>query len=1522
LSKPFPEVFPTLKLSDEMSGLMSHCEVTSVRYNRDKTQIRIHLTAERLIAKQDIYDLAKTIGDQLFPDHSLSVAIVENFRLSEQYDLEYLVGHYRDSILTELKQTDLISYHILNHAVWQVQDGEIVITVPDGAVARSRAARLGGWISGLFENRLAVKARTVFRYSEPDTEKKRERRMAEEQHEVEKILRNAERSAELLPAAGDEAAKASGSSRRGPAGAGAQTGNYSNGGKTAAGGFSGGRAFQPSSGKTRRRGRRFEGPDGKKVLVRGKNPGLIYGRDFSYTELTPISDIQEEMGDVVIKGVILSIDERPLRRGGATICSMAVTDYQDTIMVKMFIDDEVIEEFRKNFTAGQCVIVNGRTVLDTYDHEIGISSVIGIQKGTWDAGETRDDLEPVKRVELHCHTKASEMDAVTDVDVLVKRAHQWGHRAMAVTDHGCVYAFPEAAHALDKDPAQGKDFKVLYGCEGYLVDDEKHIVTNCQDSSWPLRGKFVVFDLETTGLNSRNDRIIEIGAVKVEEGRITDRFSEFVNPERPIPYKIEHLTSISDDTVKDAPTIDVILPKFLQFCEGCVLVAHNADFDTGFVAANMERLGLGHFDTAYVDTVGLARYLLPHLHRFRLDTVAKELDVSLENHHRAVDDAGATADIFVRMIEMLAKRGITTLGDLQEKAVLSTEAIMHMKTYHIILIAANEVGRVNLYRLVSLAHVKYFSRTARFPRSEIEKYREGILIGSACEAGELIQAIEDQASDDELVRIAGFYDYLEIQPTMNNQFLLRKEDSGYKTVEDLQGISRKIVELGELTNKPVCATCDVHFIDPQDEIYRRIIMAGKGFEDADMQPPLYFRTTREMLDEFAFLGSEKAYEVVVTNTNLIADMCDTIQPTRPDKCPPVIENSEQDLRDMCFKKAHEMYGDPLPQIVQERLDKELHSIIGNGYSVMYLIAQKLVNKSNADGYLVGSRGSVGSSLAATMAGITEVNPLPPHYYCPKCHYSDFDSPEVMKYRGMAGCDMPDRKCPKCGTKLVKDGFDIPFETFLGFYGDKEPDIDLNFSGEYQSKAHAYTEVIFGAGQTFRAGTVGTLADKTAWVYVKKYFEERGVQKRGCEISRLAQGCTGVKRSSGQHPGGIIVLPNGEDINTFTPVQHPADDMSTPTITTHFDYHKIDKNLLKLDILGHDDPTMIRMLQDLIGVDPRTFPLDSPEVMSLFESTEALGITPEQIGGTKLGVLGLPEFGTDFAMQMVLDAKPKHFSDLIRISGLAHGTDVWQGNAETLIKEGKATISTAICTRDDIMTFLISKGMDKGLSFRIMESVRKGRGLKPEWEEEMNKHDLPDWYIWSCKKIKYMFPRAHAAAYDMMMWRIAYAKVFYPLQFYAAWFSIRATGFSYELMCRGPEELERNMADYKARMDTLSDKEKDTYHDMRLVQEMYARGFEFVPIEIDRVQANRFQVIDGKLMPSLSSIEGIGANQAEAIVDARKDGPFLSRQDFRERAGVGTAISDKLNELGILSDIPETNQLSIYDFLGTDAAESL
>ena len=1154
--------------------------------------------------------------------------------------------------------------------------------------------------------------------------------------------------------------------------------------------------------------------------------------------------------------------------------------------------------------------------------------MFGIKKIS-DFTESRKDNAVEKRVELHCHTKMSDMDGVSEVKDLVKRAHDWGHKAIAITDHGVVQAFPDANHyieTLDKDDP----FKVIYGVEGYLVDDLQDVAVNEKGQS--LKGTYVVFDLETTGFSSAKDKIIEIGAVKVENGEITDKYSTFVNPKIPIPFRITQLTSITDEMVMESPEIETILPPFLKFVGDAVLVAHNASFDVSFIEENCRRQGIEP-DFTSVDTVGLARVLLPTLSKFKLNVVAKALNISQEHHHRAVDDARVTAEIYVKFIQMLEERGIETLDQMNHFGAHNAEAIRKMPSYHVIVLAKNDIGRVNLYTLISKSHLEYFGRQPRMPKSEVLKYREGLIIGSACEAGELYQAILGEKSAERIARIVNFYDYLEIQPLGNNRFMIDSDRvEKVQSEEDLREINREIIRLGERFDKPVVATCDVHFMDPEDEVYRRIIMAGKGFKDADQQAPLYLHTTDEMLEEFEYLGSAKAKEIVIDNPNMIADMVEKISPVRPDKCPPVIPDSDKTLREICYNKAHSMYGDPLPEIVTERLERELNSIISNGFAVMYIIAQKLVWKSNEDGYLVGSRGSVGSSFVATMAGITEVNPLSPHYYCPKCHYSDFESEEVRAYAGGCGWDMPDKECPVCKTRLVKDGFDIPFETFLGFKGNKEPDIDLNFSGDYQSNAHKYTEIIFGAGQTFRAGTIGTLADKTAFGYVKNYFEERGTRKRTCEIDRIVQGCTGIRRSTGQHPGGIIVLPHGEDINSFTPVQHPANDMTTDIITTHFDYHSIDHNLLKLDILGHDDPTMIKALEAYISSPAMEneynetdhpfvatdIPLDDQGVMSLFHDTSALGITPDDIGGCPVGCLGIPEFGTDFVIQMVVDTKPQTLSDLIRISGLSHGTDVWLNNAQDLIKSGKATISTAICTRDDIMTYLINKGLDSEESFTIMERVRKGTVAKgkckdwPEYKKDMLEHDVPEWYIGSCEKIKYMFPKAHAAAYVMMAYRIAYCKVNYPLAYYGAYFGIRADAFSYEIMCQGKEKLQYYIDDYTRRSDSLSKKEQDTMKDMHIVQEMYARGYEFLPIDIYRAKATKFSIIDGKLMPPFSSIDGMGEKAAEAVEEAAKDGPYLSKDDFRNRTKASKTVVDYMADLGLLGDLPESNQLSLFD----------
>ena len=1506
MAKGFLEVFPDLHMTTEMEELLKLVDVERVSSTRDRSSIRIYIVSQRLIHKKNIYDLEKGIREQLFPGKKLTIKIVEKYRLSGQYTPQKLFQVYKDSLLMELKHYSIIEYNILRRAECTFpQENILRMTVEDNAVFREKTSELKRILEKVFHERCDLPVDVIYEYIPVKENQESQQREAQIQREIndrlvalaDKLGDGADAAAPVKKEETAHSARTAGAGNGGNAAPAVKTasGGAGAGASAASGANGGGEWKKPFS-----RDRKFGGSYQKK----SDNPDVLYGRDFD-DEFISIRDIAGEMGEVTIRGQIINTDSR-LLKSGKTIVIFDVTDFTDTITVKLFAREEMLEDINKAVVKKNFIKLRGMTTIDKFDGELTIGSVVGIKKCEDFTGK-RNDNSLVKRIELHCHTKMSDMDGVSNVADIIKRAKKWGMPALAVTDHGCVQAFTEASHSLDKnDP-----FKVIYGVEGYLVDDTKQLVENSRNQSFD--DPYVVFDIETTGFSPLSDRIIEIGAVKVVNGTITDKFSTFVNPDIPIPFRIEQLTSINDSMVLPAPKIDKVLPDFLKFCEGCALVAHNASFDVSFIAHNAEELGLP-FDPTVLDTVTLARILLPQLNRYKLDTVAKALNVSLENHHRAVDDAGATAEIFVAFLKMLKERDISTLDELNKLSELDEEGIKKLPTYHIIILAKNDVGRVNLYRLVSWAHINYFHRVPRIPKSVLAKYREGLIIGSACEAGELFQAVVRGVPDSELGRIVNFYDYLEIQPIGNNAFMIRNEDSSVQNEEDLRDLNRRIVRLGEQFQKPVCATCDVHFLDPEDEVYRRIIMAGKGFKDCDEQAPLYLRTTEEMLEEFAYLGPDKAQEVVVTNTRFIADQCELISPVRPDKCPPVIENSDETLRNICYNRAHELYGEELPEIVVERLERELNSIISNGFAVMYIIAQKLVWKSNEDGYLVGSRGSVGSSMVATMSGITEVNPLSPHYYCPKCHYSDFDSEEVKKYSGMSGCDMPDKECPVCGTMLKKDGHDIPFETFLGFKGDKEPDIDLNFSGEYQSHAHDYTEVIFGKGQTFRAGTIGTLADKTAYGYVKNYYEERGDRKRNCEINRIVQGCVGVRRTTGQHPGGIVVLPVGEEIYSFTPVQRPANDMTTTTVTTHFDYHSIDHNLLKLDILGHDDPTMIRMLQDLTGLDPvKDIPLDCKEVMSLFQSTEALGITPDDIGGCPLGALGVPEFGTDFAMQMLLDAKPKYFSDLVRIAGLAHGTDVWLGNAKDLILSGQATIQTAICCRDDIMVYLIQKGMEEGLSFTIMESVRKGKGLKPEWIEAMLAHDVPQWYIDSCLKIKYMFPKAHAAAYVMMAWRIAYCKVFYPLAYYAAFFSIRASAFSYEIMCQGRDKLEYFLADYKKRADTLSKKEQDTLRDMRIVQEMYARGFTFTPIDIYKAKAKDFQIIDGKLMPSLSSIDGMGDKAAEGVVDAVKDGVFLSREDFCNRTKVSKTICDLMGDLGLLGDLPQSNQLSLFDF---------
>jgi len=1232
---------------------------------------------------------------------------------------------------------------------------------------------------------------------------------------------------------------------------------------------------------------------------------LIYGRSMNIKDtMIKVKEITADEGRLAIEGEVLNLESKELRTG-KTLISFDVYDGTSTITCKLFAKPEEQLAIQARIKKAKGVIVAGNAGLDQFSGETTIIANTVIETGGLKKPE-RQDLAEVKRVELHMHTKMSQMDGMTSATDLIKRAMKWGMKSIAITDHGVVQAFPEAHKLLGRD---NPDMKVLYGVEAYLAPDKQPTVTNSKGQD--LDTTYCVLDLETTGFSAVTEKITEIGVMKYKNGQVIDEFSCFVNPEKPIPQRVVEVTHITDEMVENADTIDIVFPKLLEFIKDSVLVAHNADFDIGFLKQNAKVLGYD-FDFTYVDTLRLARDIFPDFKKYNLGKIAENLKIKVEVAHRALDDVDTTVKVFRVMIDKLKERGATKLEDMDilgSDSEAKKEEYKKLNTYHAIILAKNYVGLKNLYKLISFSHLDYFYKKPRILKSIYKKYSEGLMIGSACAQGELYQAILLGRSDEEVEEIAKDYDYLEIQPIGNNEYLVR--EGKVPSMEYLKEINKKIVDLGEKLNKLVVATGDVHFMDPEDELYRRILEAGQGYADADNQAPLYLRTTNEMLDEFTYLGEEKAYEVVVTNTNKIADMCEQISPISSEKCPPHIPGCEDTIKEIAYNKANELYGDPLPEIVKTRLDKELDSIIKNGFSVMYIIAQKLVWKSNEDGYIVGSRGSVGSSLVAYMTGITEVNSLPPHYRCPNCKYSDFSD-----YGFKNGYDLPDKECPKCGHKLDKDGLDIPFETFLGFNGDKEPDIDLNFSGEYQAKAHKYTEVIFGKGTTFKAGTIGTVADKTAYGYVKNYYEERNIPISKAEIARQAIGCTGIKRTTGQHPGGIIVVPKGREIYEFCPVQHPADDPDSDIITTHFDYHSIDQNLLKLDILGHDDPTVIRMLYDITGIDPTKVPLDDKETMSIFSSTDALGVTPEQIN-SPVGSFGVPEFGTKFVRGMLVDTKPTTFDELIRISGLSHGTDVWLNNAEELINEGTVTLSEAICCRDDIMIYLIKQGVDPNKAFKIMEVVRKGKALKDpekwaEYTEIMREKNVPEWYIKSCEKIKYMFPKAHAAAYVTNAFRIAWFKVHMPEAYYAAFFSVRGSDeFDSECMIYGKEKVKAKMREIDQQGNFASQKDKAMYPILELVLEMYERGIKFLPIDLYKSHSSKFIVEKEGIRPPLNSIPGLGGIAAEMIYNAANEGEFMSVDDLKIRAKTGKSVTELLRNFGCLDGMPESNQMSLF-----------
>ncbi len=1483
MSKAFFSVFKELENEDPgLSVVLRDAQILKITESSNKRRMKIYLLFNDLVPKDRINALERMISERVFKEH-VSVTIVERYSLGDEFVPRQILSSYKDSILTELYQSDRILFQIVKQSNFSFnEDDRLSMSLPDDGTSELYEGQILKYFDDVFRNRFGSNISFDISYEKPARDHLKENRLKLELQSVAISEAISKREAVEIEKKEEKENK----------------------------GFAKKEAPKEKKEKEYRT---------KKNSVSKKSenePGLFYGRAVG-DEYTKMIDIAEDTSEVALRGQVFFTEEKELR-SGKILFTFSLYDGTDSISAKLFLEPEVRNTLAEEIKNGSFIALRGLISEDRFSKELAVERVYGIKKtDDFLNTEKRQDLSSEKRVELHCHTKMSASDGVSEIKDIIKEAVSFGHKALAITDHGVVHAFPEAAIFVKEKKL---DIKILYGMEGYLVDDTKALVTNSKGQS--LDSDYVVFDLETTGLNAKNVKIIEIGAVKVRNGEIIDRFSEFVNPGEPIPYRITDLTGIRNDDVKNASTIDVILPKFREFCGDSVLVAHNAEFDTACIKYRSADLHI-EWDFTHADTMTIARFLHPEKAQFSLEQVARLFSVELKDHHRAVNDAECTAGIFIKMLPMLRERGINDLDELNEKGQPTDETIKKMRQSHVTIIAKNDIGRINLYRLVSLSNLKYFKKKPKIPKSKLLEYREGLIVGSACSEGELFQAILMGRSEEELYRIASFYDYFEIMPAANDSYLLREEKYGIKTIDDIRNISRQIVALGDELKKPVVATGDVHFLNPEDEIYRRIIMFNKDFPDCDLQPPLYLHTTDEMLSEFSYLGSDKAYEVVIKNTNMIADMCERISPTRPDKCPPVIPDSDKTLRRICYSKAHELYGEELPEIVSSRLERELNSIIGNGYAVMYIIAQKLVWKSVEDGYLVGSRGSVGSSFVATMAGITEVNPLPAHYLCKNCHYSDFDSETVKSFVGRSGCDMPDKICPVCGKPLFKEGNDIPFETFLGFKGDKEPDIDLNFSGDYQNKAHKYTEVIFGEGQTFKAGTIESIADKTAFGYVKKYNEAHLLNKRSCETDRIAKHLQGVKTTTGQHPGGIVVLPMGEDINSFTPVQHPADKEEKDVITTHFDFHKIDANLLKLDILGHVDPTVIRMLEEITDTKVTDVPLDDKNVMKLFQGTEPLGLSPEDLWNTDMGTLGIPEFGTDNAMGMLKEAKPKEFSDLIRISGLSHGTNVWRGNAQDLVLSGTADISTCICTRDDIMIYLISKGLEPEESFKIMEDVRKGKVAKgkcDKWEKykaDMKEHDVPDWYIGSCEKIEYMFPKAHAAAYVMTAWRIAWYKIYMPLAYYAAFFSIRAKIDLLD-MCQGKEHLEEKLNEYETRQknnEPISATEKDSYMDMRLVHEFYARGFSFLPLDLYKSDAKRFVIEDNALRPPFSTISGMGEQASVALFEAAREKPFLSKEEIRTRGKAPQKAIEIMAKCHLIDDLPESPQISLFDVIG-------
>ena len=1472
--KNFFEIFNLYKPSDELyavEGLLSAATDIKVRADKEKRFLEIGAHFPEIVEKGLLYAVEREM-EQTYRLNSV--------RILPNYPADCFTRSYIPQLLLETERTGIVARGFFSHCDYELCGDKLNIKIPfaDGGVSLLYDANTPQVMERIILSEFGVRcgvhiehddglAREVFE----DTQRKERQRWDEE-------VRQASIAYANRPRGGSED-NAYGGAPSAPA--------------------------EPSLPRAT-----SVCPDGFEPRV---EEGIFYSGHMKFDISEPnycvgdafdIEPISIELFNRPMKGVIVGevfgFTQEPTRNGDKMNTTFSVTNGFASIEVHSFyveIDEaKAMAECVKN---GVCVALRGYTKHETRkgrtDEDLSfIPSDIAIV-----SRKKRKDNAEKKRVELHLHTNMSSMDALIPPDVAVKTAKAWGHPAVAITDHGNLQGYPEAMIASEKIG----DIKVIYGLESYFVNDTASAINGMNRPAFDET--LVVFDIETTGLSAMNCKITEIGAVKVKDGKVLDRFNTFVDPEVPIPAEIVKLTGITDEMVADAPKYPDAIRAFMEFTGDALLVAHNANFDVGFIRHYADLAEIP-FRNSYMDTLALSRFLNPDLKNHKLDTLAKHYNLGEFNHHRASDDAEMLANILFHMIEKMKEGDMESFEDLHNEMREKSDPLK-LPTYHQILLVKNKVGLKNLYKLVSFSYLNYYKRNPRIPKSELEKHREGLIVGSACEAGELITALLENKPEAEIEEIVNFYDYLEIQPICNNRFLVA--EGRIADDEGLRDLNRRVVALGEKYNKPVVATCDAHFLNKEDEIYRKILLAGMKFKDADRDIGLYYRTTDEMLEEFSYLGEEKAYEVVVTNSNMIADMIEPgVRPIPPGSFTPNMEGAEEDLQRICWERAKKLYGDPLPEIVEKRLAKELNSIITNGFAVLYMIAQKLVWFSEQQGYLVGSRGSVGSSFVASMAGISEVNPLPPHYYCPNCKHSQFFTDGSYG----SGFDLPDAVCPECGTKYLADGHDIPFETFLGFKGDKSPDIDLNFSGDVQGRVHKYTEELFGAENVFRAGTLGTLADKTAYGYVVKYLEDKGISLCRAEVNRLVNNCVGIKRTTGQHPGGIIVVPREYEVYDFTPIQHPADDPNSSIVTTHFAFSYLHDTILKLDELGHDIPTKYKYLERFSDTSVMDVKMNDPTVYELFLSTKPLGASPEEVD-CNVGTFGIPEFGTRFSMKMLEEAKPKSFADLLQISGLSHGTDVWTGNAQDLIRDGICDISKVIGCRDNIMNDLIMWGLDSLVAFKIMESVRKGKGLTPEWEEDMVAHGVPDWYIASCKKIKYMFPKAHAAAYVMSAIRLAWYKIYIPIAFYCAMFTVAPNGFDATVAIQGKNAVVNLIKDIEARNQKkeASPKEVSSISTLQLINECYARRLRFLPIDIEKSHSFMFLPENGAIRLPFSSLPGLGENAAANIIAAREEAPFFSVEDLQIRAKLSKSVIEILRNNGVLKGLNETDQLSLF-----------